>query len=268
MMTDSDALEKADLYQQEANCLQAEKHTWRLLDLDDNTWGSGVAVKIGSRHFLATAEHVIPKRHKLEVLQPGRNAPVPQDFADFHCADRSAGVDVGLLELSLEQADAIGDFIGVDNILTGYDRRRRLPALVCGFPVENRGGRGTALTEILRPQKWPAKVKFCLRDDPGIELELAAERDIILVYERWSPRIPDPIGMSGGGVWIDSSQYRTVYAPGVQLIGLQVGFKADRMMLRGIRIAHWLDLVAEHYSDVAEEISRVKKRRLDFFRQP
>jgi len=260
-----------------------QAQTWtrdlRNLDSEDMEGGTGVAVRIGPRHFLATAAHVIKGSHRIEVVRRSGEDPIGFDFRNAFWTGPE--LDVGLLELSEGQAGRIGEFVGEKNILTRFDQGFAHNVIVSGFPARTHrriardsiGAVGcTERSATLPLTDWPKEMP---------ERPPVSGRDVFVPYPEnqnvqvTGPGIdhhavpaipmvpPHPRGMSGGGIWLEIFGRREsgIHHPYLQLIGVQVAFVTPSRLLRGTLIQHWLDLVAEHYPDLRSDIARIKNRK-------
>ena len=63
--------------------------------------------------------------------------------------------------------------------------------------------------------------------------------------------LPDPQGMSGGGLWDQGFSGNTLWHPeDASLIGVQSSWHPESRYVRVVQIVHWLRLVHEHYPDL------------------
>ena len=93
--------------------------------------GTAVKIGLGHRRFLATAAHVVPERHEIRAIVPGR---AEKSVTSFTNRLRDTSTDVALLELSHESAEQLGgSFVSAEEIHPGFDHTPS-PAIVVGYP--------------------------------------------------------------------------------------------------------------------------------------
>ena len=262
-----------------ATTSQAQNRTWDLRDRDDPKLdgATGVAVKIGSRCFLATAAHFLKKAPNIEIVRRQGRDPIGLDFRNAYSEEQ---LDVGLLELSAGQAEKIRDFVEEKNIHTGLDQRTVHNVLVVGFPACEHHRVAQDLFEARGNTVQSCSVPLGQWPEGPPENPLIAGRDFLVEYpsvqdvQVTGPGInydeaaaipaepPEPRGMSGGGIWLDIFAHRQagIQFPHIQLIAIQVKFLRTSRLLRGTLIEHWLDLVAKSYPDLRDDVQRIKHR--------
>ena len=238
---------------------------------------SAVAVRIGSRFFLATAGHVTESETEIEVIRKPRE----QRVSDFV---RRCGVngdlDVGLLEVTHDQASTLGLFQGGDEIFCHLDLHAGNHVIVAGFPAADCSSVVPGLmvsvprstfAETVPLGDWPSNVVRA--PDP--------DRDILISYpeegrlQAITPESPfsaqkallrptaPPGGLSGGGVWLVA--YRKIKPSGLlypssRLVGFQVAWYEDLRVLLAVSARKWLEFVQEHYPDLQDEIQCIIRR--------
>ncbi len=63
--------------------------------------------------------------------------------------------------------------------------------------------------------------------------------------------LPDPSGMSGGGLWDQGFETQLIWKPeGASLMGIQSAWHPKERYVRAVQIIHWLRLVHQHYPDL------------------
>ena len=237
---------------------------------------SGTFVRIGHRLFVATVSHSIdnfenPSRFVLTAKngQPHPNGSkiVLDTIATDH--DRP---DVGLIELNTE---LFGSFDGYQSV--GLDRISLLPPechlsslmgtpseTVQIHPIENgKWGIGGTLsgftTSAIDHAEWP---RLNLREP------MVKEIDLLVRYPNDSPDIrddtgmqselPDPHGVSGGGLWIHDDCQNELWLPdNCKIVGIQSSWLKDAEFVRLTKISAWLDLVYSNYPDLRDMIDKL-----------
>jgi len=263
--------EKFDLSDLEfqAACSQVQQWTRDLRDQDDPRLnGSSVAIRVGARHFLVTAGHVISSSHELEIVRREGENPVPHQFRNRFWDD--SGKDVGALELSDEQVATIRHFAPEESIITALDQSKEWGVIVSGFPSERHvtdeyGGLvslGASCYSLTLPaDEWPS----------GLERLPVVGYDVFVRYPQSAvaypngldvprPReelervkTPQPHGLSGCGIWLIhfcEKRKTKILFPSMKLIAVQTHYLPGIRLLRGVLIGHCLDLIRRTYPDI------------------
>jgi len=263
------------------------RRTVRLIDLtDQSAGGSAVTVKLGNRYFLATAAHVIPPNHEIEVLVGAGEVKNVGRFSARHINEED---DVGLLELDESAAEEINrDFTEAKQLLPRIDQSNRWCATLVGYPsqtidtVERPAGNTlfrthsfsplTLITSIVPPNEWPQRLSF-LRREPRYDCDFFVTFDPqTTVYRQDLTNIdcadsPAPVdsvqleGMSGCGIWLDRTLDDQVWRPEPILAGIDTGVLAKSGCARGTQIGRWLALVVENYSEFDTIRRRLKQNK-------
>lgn len=264
--------------------LQAQDHSaaLRLIDTtDESEGGSGVAVKIGERFFVATAEHIMKPNHRYEI------APRPAEgrIREFAARGCDPEADVAFLEVRAGDARGMENRFWPDTrLLESVDQHEEWPVVMVGYPgqflkpiaerwsgtqVERtvRCDAFTYMTATLRDADWPAG---------PFERGPVAERDIFLHYDpehQLHPLRPDTVGspppsirsappplkgVSGCGIWLPAHVTSPIWQPQAFLVGIQVSYFPTQKWIRGTFIRHWLNLIARNYPDLSSEIASVR----------
>lgn len=228
--------------------------------------GSAIAVKVGHRHFLATAGHNldgIPSDRDIHIVpaQTSRAEWLPF-VARNATRDRGPGAaDVGWIELEADTARASGlRFLETDAISRGSRWRSRylIHGLPAGLATHGLHARG----RIIHLTSLALMTRSVTR---APENDLAAP-DLKLRYES---RLPPAHGLSGGGVWEIPRQGST---GSPRLAGIVRHWDRRAGTLAGAPIQRWLELVREDFSDLREVVDRLLAgrmggwRRIDDFR--
>ncbi len=231
------------------------------------TMASGTLVSIGERLFIATASHAVPELARGEtytfvgeqydsgILQ----API------LNTGKRMDNLpDVGYLELATNTAlEYLKETACPLNRLaiSGVGRPSR-PTMLIGNPSEYVKGKegledgtsGLVPTMLgyfaipLMESEWLGDVE----SDPAIHIfleypdtpanQFGSDETIML---------PDPAGMSGGGLWDYGFEDTTVWTKeSAKLIGIQSGWYDDLRYTVVVQIVHWLRLVYSNYQDL------------------
>ena len=254
---------------------QARELSRDLFDKASQRGATGVPVQIGDCHFIASAAHFLETAQDIEIVRRAEEVPFSTRYLKKVVSDAH---DVGLLELTQEQAAGIQHFVDGNHILTGVSLDEEQCVLVSGFSEETHFGLSTTRysmashigTTTVLPSVRPGNVETPLDDESDIFVEYPEESD----NQLFGPGVPpdgsptqkgtpvDPHGLSGGGIWLRVVKASPVCRSYLQLIGIQSLFYADSGLLRGVRIERWLDLVEKSYPQLHPEIEKIRARRI------
>ena len=239
---------------------------------DKNYVGSGTLIQIGSRFFIATAGHnltdvpdkslyyVYGEEMVYEQLPFIRRKPLANE--------REPDPDVGYIEVSSEIATSMTEkeFIPLNRIRP-YIAAWPTRVFLTGFPAEmvqvesalknkfNLSAIGY-LTEIKMDKEPDGKSK-----DIYIDYELTS----VFVEKQLGMEMPEPFGLSGGGLWalpiIDQTK---LWRPSdTTLIGIERSWLKESSCVCCTQIQHWLKLVANDYPDLTEIIDEFLRAKGD-----
>ena len=253
---------------------QAWNSTVRINDLTDRSnGGSGVALRVANRFFIATAEHILLKGHRFELVPRGSEKAI-HNFCAYH---RDVANDVGILEISSKDAKShYAQFINLDQVYLTAPHSKALPTLVVGFPgelISERAKIALSKTAVIKmmdqrsftyggftqaSKEWPETLidTYQLCKSRDVLIEYAPPNTMIsqgsstsqgksITFERPSPALE---GMSGCGIWFARVKAKGVWRPDVSLIGIQVGL-IRKTWIHGIRIEKVVRLIQKHYPD-------------------
>lgn len=256
-------------------------HSVSVYDTKDNddpsSWGvfSGTLVEIAGRVFVATASHCVvmpasPTRYWILSDTPRRRSDgIPIVVAAWNTpGDRP---DVGALELD---AASLSQYVSkkpcpLERLKsTGLGRHDRICSLV--------GNPGEYLQEesIGVASGWKAVVisynstPIGTADWPNFLASPALDQgiDILMHYPGGTGdttrfdtglpiELPDPRGMSGGGLWDQGFGINEIWSTDdAFLFGIQSAWFDTKRIVRAVQIRHWLQLVHRHYPDLRSEI--------------
>ena len=233
--------------------------------------GSGTLVEVSGRCFLATVAHTVPRNvadiwlvKKVQFVSPERLTCVTRREA-------SDNIDVAVFEIESRAVERTGmKPISLDRIHDGRTGNPDFKAKLLGFPDKwtcpNKPSPGVlgfvALTygcEPVEPSRWPAISTIPGTFDEGRDIVFEFNSDVI-EYESDLPvpaGLPDPFGMSGGGLWQRSSAVKDTdiwTADDLCLFGIQSSWLIEKGFLKAVQIIHWLKLLADKYPDVHDEL--------------
>ncbi len=260
---------------------QVQRYTYRLIDRTDPTaGGTGIALKIGNRLFVATAGHVISKNHEYSLVL--RN-DVVHSISSFVARHIDEHADVGLLEVAPDDCEYLLDgCASLVNVHTRPDRHAENSVIVGGYPGEYivRTARAQItkdsdlevqlcnslcyLSVTIPVRQWPTEGTnrkpeegrdvFVDYDPGNMSVSLPNTVDIDPAASLQCPRLQ---GMSGSGIWLLESKDDVIWRPNAKLIGIQYSVHQPNKWMRGSLIHTWLRLVAEQYPELSEQICSV-----------
>lgn len=215
--------------------------------------GSGVLLQIGSRGYVLTASHVFDNAvagqpiaaivgSKFVVLRRDRrwrtvSNPARPDLADLAVAavdDLPEETLVGARFITLDEIDPFG---------LGVEAAPSTSFLALGYPRSKQ-------PKVAKDGSYAAFAYHFLTHreiaEPGSLESFSAAQHVLVGYDRWAfvgnPRVtqmPNPDGMSGGGLW------RVPYAltapnPDGRLIAILIEFRKPQRLIVASRIAETL----------------------------
>jgi hypothetical protein len=196
-------------------------------------------------------------------------------------------IDVAAFELS-PNADSMinAEPLRIERVCDAGTGNPNVKSRLLGYPFQwvgpSRGAPGIkgmyALSygcETVEPDRWPA-LRLTARPryplDPTVDIVVEYSDDVETFGTEPPgnrPRTPQPIGMSGGGLWQRpkaTGDDEIWSADNLSLIGLQSSWLNTIGFLRSVQIIHWLRLVAEHFPDLRDELAsrfpRLNEQRL------
>jgi hypothetical protein len=233
---------------------------------------SGTLVSIGSRLFIATAAHTVADgpNDEVWVLNKGPRSPTTSQAPVLKKGKYPKNdPDVGFLELgtTAETEHLKGEACPLGRIaVQGIGRPLRAIMLI-GNPGEyvkredyaNSAGNDQARSSLiplmigyytipLMESEWPnapdpdpnSDIFLDYPDTPAEQMEGGE-----------SLMLPNPKGMSGGGVWDQGFEDGVLWTKeAAKLIGIQSRWNKNLRYVRAVQIIHWLRLIHENYPDV------------------
>lgn len=240
----------------------------------DNEWidlGSGTGVRIGSRTFVATAAHVIEPYDDDEIWlirsEEPSSEPTPIVASSLVGGGTHDLLDLAYLELDIEPKDIGKVLIGIDELMTGICHLPGGLVILNGYPHANIDPEKAKQKELsaqsmsyhvrsIDPEEWPDEViswPHYARRDVNILADYPSEGNVLVDGKPFV--LPDPEGMSGGGIWTLYFPEGAVWSPTQsRLVGIITEWDPSGRWVMGNQIQHWLQLVADDYPDIAEHI--------------
>ena len=256
--------------------------TYRLLDEDDCTLGgTAVALKIGGRHFLATAAHILSNKHRLSVHLKTEDLRFSGFSGREYCPDDDP--DVGFLEIPQEDIRRLPwAFLDGKHVVTSFDRNSALLVRVVGFPGEymrvikreqigsndlreTRAIRGFHyLTHLLPRAKCPESTDgdesvLYLDFNPDLPVLSDPSNMIDVVPKETGEMAPPLYGISGGGIWLEQeATEKGIWRADTKLLALQSSYHKGDGWIKGTSMVKWLDLVEGCYPDLKQAIANIR----------
>jgi hypothetical protein len=246
---------------------------------------SGTFVEAGGHLLLATVAHTVPRDlesiffvKRVPLLAPDRLGGVTRrvaspdektDVAAF-VLEPDTAARCGLTPIAIDRVHDGGTGNSAKAMLIGYPAD--YVAHVSPAPVTVRKFHALAYgCEPIEPSRWGAITKDRSVLDRGLHVVVEFDRDVV----DWGqpppmPGVPDPPGMSGGGLWQRPTPAGEgeIWSPDcVRLIGIQSSWLFKKGFLKAIQAIHWLRLVAGEFPELRDELEtrfprlRPKRRR-------
>lgn len=247
---------------------------------DAESCATGTLVQIDDKLFVATVRHAIP--HSVSSIALVKKRLVLSQER-LECVTRRAVsdyVDVAVFELQPNTVARVGlDPIGLDRIHDGRTGNTNFKTRLMGFPaawvlsrnplpgIKGFHGLGYGC-ETIEPSRWPAISTIPGTFDKDTDIVVEFSRDTVDFGSKLPvpAGMPDPFGMSGGGLWqrtvaVKDDEIWT--ADGLCLFGIQSTWLDEKGFLKAVQIIHWLKLVADEYpelrGELCERYPRLKK---------
>lgn len=236
-------------------------------DDDSITIASGTLVSIGDRVFIATASHAVSELvgNEIYTFYSGENGSAVSEAPILKVGKIPGDCpDVGYLELGTNKAlEHLKETACPIDRLAIYGTGRPLrPVILVGNPGEYVSEKKDAEEEatglipttigyftvpLLEPE-WPDIADL----DPAVDIVLEYPDTLAQQFESAeSIMLPDPRGMSGGGLWDygfeDKAQWTKKSA---KLIGIQSCWYKYLRYAVVVQIIHWLKLIYSDYPNL------------------
>ena len=233
--------------------------------------GTGMLLRVGDTPLVITAAHVI-MRHDLQYLQIGgtyeaSNVRVEPSGKEFIGGEKEDELDVGFLSLTEESAAVLKSkkFLELNDLEPFPTNLSNDLVLIFGMPealhhVDREIVHCYKSLSYIANQPadvdWTQLAKF----PSSIMLEYPEEVNDSITRE-WVT-LPNPHGMSGGGVWVARFKDSLVWIPEtLRLIGINSEWFQTDMKVRANRIEPLLELLARHFPE-AEKYLETKRENI------
>lgn len=268
---------KLALYQNSSDALSRHLCQYTVAFVSNGKPGSGTYVTLGSRLFIVTAAHVLPKSPVDFWLLSHRVRANTDPFPTFVRMGGYPRLDVGYLEFpcdeTLEFASTKPCTIH-EMDLSGAPHLSR-PVTLMGAPADRairRHGRTTFdyiarvrgySTVSLQRSEWPAVPSDSRRSRIDVDIFLSYPEAGITEAASMKPvRLGDAPGLSGGGIWDQGLIPGAVWTPGsARLFAIQSSWHRTKRYVRGTLLSHWARLVSRDYPDLRDLIRAEARSR-------
>ena len=246
--------------------------------------GTGVCIKIGIHYFIATAAHVLKPKGKNHVLsKPPFKEIDPFPISPIHVGT-DENVDVAFLEIEesialelqteflelkdlLVQTGPLDDLVFMAGFPTEYTRLRNQanqvhidPLFFLGIPI-NPTGNPAGVENLEYPHRLANAEDHIIvhwsqeQDTDGSIIDY----DSKVSYDLGRTKMPEPYGISGGGIWaMDIIKAEGIWqSDQAKLVAIQTRWNEKKRYVKGTRIHHWLALIRENYDDLQDCITAV-----------
>lgn len=248
-------------------------------DAGEEKIGSGTFVQLGDRLFLATVAHTKPNGlQSIHFVKKSPLAvPVPDECVIRRLTNDDSRIDVAVFELAANTAARVGqEAIGIERIYDGVTGNPNTKGRLIGYPgkyvvqctsVAN-VRRFHALgygCEPIEPNRWGAISRVAGTFSEDVHVVVEFNRDVVSYGDPLPvpDGLPDPFGMSGGGMWQrpERTSDNAIWTPSeLCLFAIQSSWLNKLDYLKAIQIIHWLKLVADEYPDLRGELQSRFKR--------
>ena len=242
--------------------------------------GSGTCVRIGDHFFIATAAHVFRDLQHNEIYDDDlwivhSQQPTLDRPAIIATGLEGGGnydpVDVAWIELDHVTANGMNKtFLTLDRIRSRVDHAGDDLIALNGYPgsFTLESDDGTVFAQSMSfvggtipPKDWPESEfedLHCIAEDYFLLAAFPPEGNYLVTGQHY--QVPDPHGMSGGGLWqipANPTKPEEVWSTKqARLVGINLEWKQDNPWVVANQMQHWLQLVAEDFPDITEEIEQ------------
>lgn len=237
--------------------------------------GTGMLLKLEEATVVVTAAHVI-NRYKPDELQivsgqePSnvRNAPSEKDFQG---GNKIGTTDVGFLHLAEESVQKLDKkkFLSLDDFDVFPEGVAEDLAVIFGMPEDlhmlekeniHRYDSFSYFSNIPMDFDWSSK-----KQRP-IQVAMEYPESVEDTFTRLFAKLPEPFGMSGGGIWRARFKGATIWTPErLRVIGINAVFYRNKRLVKANRIEGLLRLLAEHFPSadafLQQELQKLESRK-------
>jgi hypothetical protein len=237
-------------------------------DNEDSSVGSGTLVKIGPKYFIATAAHnlsgIADDNLYIVFKKDITYEAVPFVKRNPSSREAESAFDIGYIEISPDIAKLINEkeFLPLERI-TPFINFWPTRVFLTGFPAQ------MVSLESARKNKFTLDAIGYLTEtkiinelkcdyDESTDIFVDYELNSIFVEKQIDKKMPEPYGLSGGGLWaLPITQEGALWTPdNTMLIGIEKSWISSLQMVRCTQMQHWLRFVAEDYPDLRNIIEK------------
>jgi hypothetical protein len=222
--------------------------------------GSGTCIKLGDEHFIATARHVIegyPKTHISFVY--GGEGRLHSNWLQIEDRgwDNDERLDIGWIKVSKEVADLTNKtFVSNESLVMSKTHYESGKVLVFGYPIEfvDKGKLGESVlatrsyfynTITVAQTEWKP-----IEADPNVHMVLSYSEQAYTFHTDKIEAVPDPKGISGGGVWHLNMNKGKIWSPTeMKMIGVENAWFSKSRQLRATKMQFWQRMIGNRKKD-------------------
>jgi len=245
---------------------EIKSHLVLIFSPKDGWNGSGVLVELRGRYFVITAEHLIDRDFEISL-------GIPEQQSHFSVLDKWAdkGLDVGFIELEPREVKFLRGSHTEPYVIRAQQRTsakyRTTGFALCGFPNKmsdqiNSSTRykiAMIITPIISPSEWPAGIAELKSRDRHFLIPYGSKHEGQFIdREKGEVERPDPIGLSGCGLWLYDPATQESDHPFYSLVGIQQGYFKREQCLVGSFLQPIVASIQERYGIVIQEDDNVE----------
>lgn len=222
--------------------------------------GSGTCINLNGRYFILTAGHVLrdalSKGRGIGIVGRGQPNPLIDHYRGIILDDI---LDLGWIEIDTDDAEILRkSFISIERLKCSVQHLVADPVMICGYPA--------ALISIHSIGDWhrlriqPLCFQTVTIEPDAIPDAGDKTSEIFIKYpetgiegeEGQTIELPEPYGISGGGIWVLNAKTKGPWSPDkAELIGIEHSWSESHRYLRGTQVQYGLDLIASRIPDLA-----------------
>lgn len=240
--------------------------------------GSAIFIKIENLHFLVTAAHVL-EWNKETSLYVGTGSKLSLVDGQFHILSNGGTNQIDLAFMLIKNEIQVKfkniRFIGINELDVNDDGNKSHAYLVLGFP-NSKNKSINKHKKIVKPNPLIFTGVSGFKKNTYDKLNIYEETHLLVKYNKRkiqdeSDKImfaPDPIGISGGGVWrirqygkLDTYQSKN-YEP--KLVAVLIEWHREHAALMSIRVSALVQALRSLYPEIASSLPVIKRVAISF----
>lgn len=219
--------------------------------------GTGMLLRIDGQPIVITAAHVIkdfnPETIQLITTEAPSNLRLTPGAGDLYGGDANDDLDVGFLRIGDSASPLLAgkkflDLADLEFFPTGLTTDL---AILFGMP-------GTEHKEPIRDvhsfgsftymTSFPEDLDWSAPGNRPTLLSIAYDEAVEDVFTGRTMELPDPHGMSGGGLWRARFAGSSIWTPDrLKLVGILTEFHEDRREVKANRVENLYHLLSHHF---------------------